>query len=134
MKHLILAGLLAGFTALPAQANSLAAGDTLECRGDGGLIVQVVIGKIDINLKAGEFIVSASLFNDAPGVAIPEAGHLPFDLDALKGCKPVAARPLSANFAEGYGMWREAFDKKQGGYFTISPPEAYQFLLTQVPQ
>lgn len=57
-------------------------------------------------------------------------GHLPFAREAV--AKSVTTRLSEGNalpdFESGYANWKEAFDAKKGGVFSISVSEAVQYL------
>jgi len=132
--RLALIALLPLAGAAPALAAEPTVGQLYECRStDGQVTLTLVVGKVD--RERGAVIVGVSAWNDAAGTPAPEVGHLPFDAAALDlGCKArVGTRPLSADFAEGYAMWREAFDISKGGIFTASPADIYQHLLKSIP-
>jgi hypothetical protein len=56
--------------------------------------------------------------------------HMPFTEEALgrSVVELVAAdAPVPATFQEGYGIWKEAFDRDKAGVFTITVAEAIAF-------
>lgn len=54
--------------------------------------------------------------------------HLPFAEEALtkSAVKMLKERAELPDFEEGYGLWREAFDQKRAGVYTITIAEAVE--------
>ncbi|NBB13824.1 hypothetical protein GVN21_00465 [Caulobacter sp. SLTY] len=115
--------------ATPAWAGDVAVGQIYECDSpDSDLTLTLVVGRIDH--KQGQTFISVSMFNDAPDAPHREIGHTPFVDGALEFCTlQPGARALSANFEEGYAMWREAFDEGGGGAFDEAPADTYEMML-----
>jgi hypothetical protein len=59
-----------------------------------------------------------------------EVGHLPLSQQALQKSVTtlVSENNTLPDFAEGYGHWKEAFDKHEGGIFSIEVSEAVRYL------
>jgi hypothetical protein len=62
-------------------------------------------------------------------------GHLPFARAALdSSVTELAGKAELPPFEEGYRLWREAFEKGEGGVFTVSVAEAVEFVGQTVSQ
>ena len=76
-------------------------------------------------------VVHIAISNVAYGNGQTAIGHLPFALPAIE--RSVTALQCESgpipDFAEGYGQWREAFDRGQAGVFTITVAEAIDLAL-----
>lgn len=86
-----------------------------------GVIVHVAVEGLDIRSSK------------APGGRITRAQHLPFAKSAVERSVVSKLRddaPIPP-FEEGYRAWREAFDRREGGVFTITIAEAVQLLESQ---
>jgi hypothetical protein len=46
----------------------------------------------------------------------------------------LATKPINADYAEGYQMWKSAFDEGQAGVFTISLAEIINFVEDSINQ
>ncbi len=107
-----------------AVAADLEVGQTRACQSSGpGKQLYVTIGRIEPYAN-GQTVVSVSLFNRAPGAAMPSVAHAPVDANVLSVSCPILADhsiPLSPEFDSGYQQWRTA----QGGVFTIPIDQIY---------
>jgi len=66
----------------------------------------------------------------APGGVSRVIHHMPFAAEAIsKSVIELAASDLRvpASFEEGYGLWKEAFDKGKAGVFTVTVAESITF-------
>ena len=54
--------------------------------------------------------------------------HLPFAEEAIanSAVKMLKEKAELPDFEEGYGLWREAFDQKRAGIYTITVAEAVE--------
>jgi hypothetical protein len=77
-----------------------------------GNIVHIALRGLRLKKPNGEFIEAAD--------------HLPFAEEAINksAVKVVKEKADLPDYAEGYGMWREAFDAGKAGVYTISIAEA----------
>ena len=59
-----------------------------------------------------------------------DIGHLPMSKESLNKSvtKLISENNNLPDFKEGYENWKEAFDNKKGGIFTINVSEAVQFV------
>jgi hypothetical protein len=92
---------------------------------------RVVILKIESSPQAGTIVHVA-----VDGIRVPckpepmRSGHAPFARDAvLASITELEAEKVELpSFSEGYRMWRDAFDRGEGGVFTISLAESAEGL------
>jgi hypothetical protein len=64
------------------------------------------------------------------GKLMEEAGHIPFSKEAILNSITNLDSEGNAlpDFMEGYLQWKEAFDAKKGGVFSVNVSEAVKFL------
>jgi hypothetical protein len=123
-------------TSMQASAAEIEVGGTYTCDSvtpDKDVLIWV--GRIDTHKDANGTsngtIVSASIRSTGSD-EFPSLGHAPIDATMFDGCVatselfPEAAR---ANFEEGYSTWRAAYDKNEGGFWTLPPSEVYWTVL-----
>lgn len=91
----------------------------------------LVIVKIDDDPKLGKIIHIALRDLKVKNRHIPEGftenvNHMPFALDAIEksGLKLLKEKTDLPDFEEGYRLWREAFEARRGGVYTITVAEA----------
>ena len=62
-------------------------------------------------------------------------GHLPYQETAFRESLVELEETLEdlPEFAEGYRIWREAFDREEAGVFTVPLREAVDFIVRSVP-
>src|SRR5262245_60682775 len=86
---------------------------------------KVVILRVDNDNKLGN-IVHIALIGVSYGNGQNTIQHLPFAERAVEQSVTTLERESGPvpNFAEGYKIWREAFDAGKAGVFTISVAEA----------
>jgi len=108
----------------PALAQAApAVGDTLVCTSrhkDRQLFV--VVGRITPYGEKGS-VANVSLVDRAATTRLPQADHLPVDLQMVQASCPrksATALPLGAHFEDGYAEWRQAFDAGAAGVFALS--------------
>jgi hypothetical protein len=116
----------------------LGVGYPYECRSsDFAQTIVMVVGRID-ETDQGR-VVSVSIRPKGGQVRV---AHVPiWEQMASKYCVPLPPYPagspdyeaLDDNFEDGYRQWRQAFDAKQAGAWTLSPGDVYATLLKQMP-
>ena len=91
----------------------------------------LVIVKIDDDPKLGKIIHIALIGLKVKNRHIPDGftenvNHMPFALDAIEksGLKLLKEKTDLPDFEEGYRLWREAFEARRGGVYTITVAEA----------
>lgn len=87
---------------------------------------KLTILKVEDGGKSGT-IVHIALSGVSYGDGQTTVGHLPFAEAAIEQSVTTLERESGPvpDFAEGYRLWREAFDAGQGGVFRISVAEAF---------
>lgn len=135
MQLIICGGLtlmLIGLTGSPAETRDIEPGQVWTYKDAAPPSSRVIVGRIDKELD-GTTIVSISV-TDAP-IRTKEApfqtiSHLPFAEHVLQQSlqQKVGHTSVSSGFAEGYRLWREAYDNGEGGVFTISVAQAVQYV------
>lgn len=65
-----------------------------------------------------------------PGKLMEEAGHIPFSKEAILNSVTNLDSEGNAlpDFMEGYLQWKQAFDAKKAGVFSVNVSEAVKFL------
>ena len=100
-----------------------------ECIYKGAIMPssRVVIGRIDPGLAPGERIISVTI-TDVPlpdpqtrKLEPGDIAHVPIDAKAFESSivRCSGSLPVPPGFDKGYRTWREAFDKRQAGVFTL---------------
>jgi hypothetical protein len=98
------------FKAPPTQPDAKLTILRVEDGGGVGMIVHIAIS--GVSFGNGQSTIS----------------HLPFAEFAVEQSVTVLERESGPipDFAQGYGLWREAFDTGKGGVFSISVAEAFE--------
>jgi hypothetical protein len=101
----------------------------------------LVILKIETDLKLGKIIHIAmrglKMKNRRSPAGISEdVNHMPFSETAIEksGLKLLKEKVDLPDFAEGYRLWREAFDAGQAGIYTITIAEAVSVMEANLNQ
>lgn len=92
---------------------------------------RVLIGRVDRPGGAGAPIVSIAVTEvplpdrDTGEIAPRMIDHAPITGEALARClrEQVGTAPVPPDFEDGYGLWRQAFDRGEAGAFTVSVAE-----------
>lgn len=112
-------------------------GDVWSCADGTGFVTIVQLGHIDQTSEGA--IYSGSVAPTLGGLPVVE--HAPFAADAFARCleedptNPAIRRAFAdVDFEEGYGIWREAFDQDEAGYFTNGVSETYLAIVGIVTQ
>ncbi|HET8783405.1 MAG TPA: energy transducer TonB [Pyrinomonadaceae bacterium] len=92
----------------------------------------LIVLKVDKDPKLGNIVHIALRKLKMKNQRLPEGSisenvsHMPFSQEALdkSGLKLLAEKTDLPDFAEGYDMWREAFDAGRGGVYSITVAEA----------
>lgn len=122
-----------------AGTESFETGQIWTFRGASPASSRVIIGAVDNFDRENQPIISISITN-AP---IPNAGkelqtvaHLPVAANVLRESviELEGAGPVPEGFGGGYSRWRQAYDSKKAGYFTIPVKEIVDILRTQLGQ
>jgi len=121
---------LAALAAAPALASTpLQVGQTRSCLSNGeGKQLFITVGRIE-PFDQDHTAVSVSLFNEAPGAQVPGVAHAPIDSVVLEtSCPNIATHsfPLSPEFEQGYGQWKDA----NGGLFTVTVDRIYDMAVS----
>ncbi|MER8531594.1 hypothetical protein NKH61_11105 [Mesorhizobium sp. M1005] len=122
-----------------AQNEPFRPGQTWTYRGAMPVSSRVIIGAVDNLDGESQSIVSISV-TDAPipnnGKQLQTIPHLPIAADVLRESvvELEGVGSIPDGFNNGYSLWRQAYDNKKGGYFTISVEEIVGVLRTQLGQ
>ncbi len=115
-----------------AQTQDFASGQIWTYKDAVPATSRVIIGRIDI-FPGDRTVISVSI-TDAPIPTTTEPlqtiSHLPFDEGALRQSveKQVGVAMVPSEFAEGYQLWREEYDRGDAGTFTIPVAEAVEYI------
>jgi len=98
---------------------------------------RVIIGAVDTFAGESQPVVSISI-TDAPIPTrerqLQTVPHLPIAADTLRASviELEGTGSVPGGFENGYRLWRQAYDSKKGGYFTISVEKIVGILRNQV--
>lgn len=115
---------------------SFVVGERLACDSARGRKLEVVVGRLD-HVGAGVTVAGVSVHDLSPGATIPVAAHAPYlEATLAASCRtPIALGVAPApEFAQGYALWRKAFEAGTGGYFTVSVDASLDVMAGMLPQ
>jgi hypothetical protein len=95
---------------------------------------KLTILRVESDSKLGT-IVHIALTGVSYGNGQTAIRHLPFKESAVEQSVTTLERESGPmpDYAEGYRLWREAFDAGKGGVFSITVAEAYDAVTRGVP-
>lgn len=147
---MICKNVLTGLAALTFSLSSAEAaqvfnkGDILLCKSTEGMPdVMAWMGEADTtetlgyeNVENLGVIYSLQIFG-IEGSGYPTVGHSPFSEMAFAECalvKSNVSAPPSADFMEGYNIWKDAARKGEAGFWDQSVADAYWTILGVLPR
>jgi len=95
----------------------------------------VLINRIDADATLGQIfhisLTAVKIKNArASGGTTSTVAHLPVSQETLDKSltKRIGTAPINADYLDGYGQWRRAFDQGEAGIFSIDVAEIVSFL------
>ncbi|MBL1435673.1 MAG: hypothetical protein COB08_005690 [Rhodobacteraceae bacterium] len=141
-KHIFVGVAMLTFSALnSAAAQVFEKGDILLCQSTEGMPdVMAWVGEIDTNETFG-FEPLGAVFSlqiyGVEGSGHPTVGHSPFGAKMFADCTRVQANVStspSADFLEGYHIWKDAARKGEVGFWSLPVADAYWTILGVLPR
>ncbi len=141
-KHILAGVAVLTFSAVNAAAAQVfEKGDLLLCQSTEGMPdVMAWVGETDIAETLG-FEGLAAVYSlqvyGAEGSGYPTVGHSPFGATVFADCTRVQANvgtPPSADFLEGYTIWKDAARKGDAGFWELPVADAYWTILGVLPR
>jgi hypothetical protein len=112
------AGQIWNYKTRPGEENSRLIILKVETYEATGVVIHVALNNLRVNNPF------------APGTFSEEAGHLPFSKEAILNSitNLDSEGNVLPDYMEGYLSWKQAFDSKKGGIFSVSVSEAVKFM------